>query len=126
MSESMNQMVRGTLHQRSRAKKQLTLLAKAEALYQGCPVFPDQVWISIDYHVRNSRSDWDNWEAVRKFLLDGLKAAGVIVDDCLLFVRFEQSRFFVDVPKGGEQYAIVRIANHGPQLVFFGVDDEAA
>ncbi|MBD2076352.1 hypothetical protein H6F86_21195 [Phormidium sp. FACHB-592] len=44
--------------------------------------FPGDVWITLDYVLQrfNSR-DWDNTVASAKFILDGLKDAGVIVDD---------------------------------------------
>lgn len=50
--------------------------------------FPADVWIMLDFVLqRYAARDWDNTVASAKFILDGLKDAGVILDDSFAVVQ---------------------------------------
>lgn len=70
----------------ARVKEQWSALVADAAA--GSHQFPADVWITLDYVLQQYvRRDWDNTVASAKFILDGLKDAGVIVDDNFTVVQ---------------------------------------
>ena len=49
--------------------------------------FPGQVWMQFIYYLKNSRRDPDNVSASRKYILDGMVQAGIIINDNLQIIQ---------------------------------------
>ena len=77
-------------------KNTYTQLVKIEAIKQCCQKFADKVYIMINYYEPDNRRDDDNVHAGAKFILDGLKAAGIIIDDRRKYVALKQNPVMVD------------------------------
>lgn len=53
---------------------------------QKIPRFPDKIWLFYEWRIKNFGRDPDNICGSAKYINDGLKKAGVIVDDSLKYV----------------------------------------
>ena len=53
---------------------------------QKIPRFPDKVWMLYEWRIKNFGRDPDNVCGSAKYVNDGLKKAGVIVDDSLKYI----------------------------------------
>jgi len=54
---------------------------------QEIPRFPDKVWMLYEWRIKNLGRDPDNVCGSAKYVNDGLKKAGVIVDDSLKYIH---------------------------------------
>lgn len=85
---TLNQQIgdaRGNKYKSSVTKKKWTELVAD--IVTDAPRFPGVVYIEFEWHIKNWNSDSDNIEAAQKFIMDGLKLAGVIQDDSLKFIH---------------------------------------
>jgi len=60
---------------------------------QEIPRFPDKVWLFYEWRIKNFRRDPDNICGSAKYVNDGLKKAGVIVNDSLKYIYGYDSIF---------------------------------
>lgn len=82
MPPTMNEIIyeaRANRYQAATTKKQWT--NDIAVLAQGKKKFPGKVWMSWIWHIKNLSRDEDNIASARKFICDGLVAAGIIQDD---------------------------------------------
>ena len=85
---TLNQQIgdaRGNKFKSAGTKKKWTQLVAN--LVTDAPKFPGTIHIEFAWHIKNWNSDSDNIEAAQKFIMDGLKLAGVIQDDSLKFIH---------------------------------------
>lgn len=95
----MNEIIKSNRTNRFKGgnmKSTYTQLVKLEAIRQCCQKFSDKVYIMINYYEPDNRRDDDNVHAGAKFILDGLKAAGIIIDDRRKYVALKQNPVIVD------------------------------
>lgn len=95
----MNEIIkadRANRYKGGEMKNFYTQLVKIEAIKQCCQKFTDKVYIMINYYEPDNRRDDDNVHAGAKFILDGLKAAGIIIDDRRKYVALKQNPVMVD------------------------------
>ena len=95
----MNEIIkadRANRYKGGEMKNIYTQLVKIEAIKQCCQKFTDKVYIMINYYEPDNRRDDDNVHAGAKFILDGLKAAGIIIDDRRKYVALKQNPVIVD------------------------------
>lgn len=82
---------------------------------QGKTKFPDKVWMEFSWYLKNSRRDPDNVQAAKKFILDGMVQAEIIVNDNLKIIQSPIIEFFyhgqVDGQKLKDDFVIVRVSN---------------
>ena len=53
---------------------------------QKIPRFPDKVWLLYEWRIKNFGRDPDNICGSAKYVNDGLKKAGIIIDDSLKYI----------------------------------------
>lgn len=86
---SLNDYIRAERANRYKAaavKKRETARVRAAALDQRAPRFDRPVTVRTTFYEPDMRRDADNVGFARKFVLDGLVAAGVIKDDSRRYV----------------------------------------
>lgn len=83
------------------AKMKAAETRRAEAAARACmmPVFEGPVSVSFRWYERNRRRDVDNVAFAKKFVLDGLVAAGVIKGDGQRYVRAVSDSVLVDAER---------------------------
>jgi len=69
--------------------------SKIARLSAPLPKFQNEVWLEFWYSINNFGRDPDNISASRKYLMDGLVAAGVIRDDNLTIIQSPILEWFV-------------------------------
>lgn len=79
----------------ARMKRDLTAVVKTLAERAKLPKFPARVVLEFTWVEQDRRRDPDNVAAARKFVLDGLVAAGVLRGDGWRFVQAWTDRFEV-------------------------------
>lgn len=96
---SLNEYVAAERTNRFKAaamKRRETERVRDAALAQGCPRFEGPVTVRFLWVEPNRRRDLDNVAFAKKFVLDGLVAAGVLGGDGQRFVVGLQDTFEVD------------------------------
>jgi hypothetical protein len=71
----------------ARVKKEWTLYIAGLAKKQKIPQFLGQVWLHYEWKLVNFNRDPDNTSAAAKYINDGLKHAGIIVEDNLKIIQ---------------------------------------
>ena len=83
----------------NKMKQDCTHFVHQTARYAKLGHFTKPITIAINYWEPNSRRDPDNITFAKKFILDGLKEAGVITDDSQKWIRgIDFERWFVVSP----------------------------
>ena len=77
-------------------KKRETARVRAAAMQQRAPRFERRVTVRTTFYEPDMRRDADNVGFARKFVLDGLVAAGVIKDDSRKYVEQCPDRVLTD------------------------------
>lgn len=72
------------------------------------PQFSGKLWIAFDWRVKNLGRDPDNIMASAKYIMDGLKNAGVITEDSLRVIQSPQIHNFT---KSKEDGVTVRLSD---------------
>lgn len=96
---SLNEYVRAeraNRYEAARVKRGETARVRDAALAQGAPRFAGPVTVSTTFYEPDRRRDADNVGFARKFVLDGLVAAGVIPDDSRRYVPQCPDRVLTD------------------------------
>jgi len=83
-------------YEAARLKKFYTEQVAWEATIQHIKKFDNKVLIEITYYEPDNRRDDDNVQSGAKFILDGLKEAGVIKDDRRKYVSLRQNEVKID------------------------------
>lgn len=83
----------------NKMKKEFTELTAWYAKKQGLGHFTLPITLSFDYYESNARRDPDNIMFAKKFILDGLVAAGVITDDNQKWIHGVDYEHWMVVPK---------------------------
>lgn len=86
LNEQIN-IARNNRYGSAKEKEKWTNDIATLAQEQNQPVFPGKVWMQFIYYLKNSRRDPDNVSASRKYILDGLVQAGIIVNDNLQIIQ---------------------------------------
>lgn len=76
--------------------------------------FPGAVWIVLQWKVRNFGRDGDNIEAAQKFIIDGLRWAGVIRNDNLMNTQSVKVHLFA---RGGDEVDVIISSSPVFQLI---------
>lgn len=79
-------LARGNIYSSSTTKKKWDALIQKLVIKQKIPRFPDKVWMLYEWRVKSFSRDPDNICGSAKYVNDGLKKAGVIVDDSLKYI----------------------------------------
>lgn len=86
LNEQIN-IARNNRYGSAKEKEKWTRDIAKLAQEQNQRIFPDKVWMQFIYYLKNSRRDPDNVSASRKYILDGLVKAGIIVNDNLQIIQ---------------------------------------
>lgn len=86
LNEQIN-IARNNRYGSAKEKEKWTNDIAALALSQSQSAFPGKVWMQFIYYLKNSRRDPDNVSASRKYILDGLVKAGIIINDNLQIIQ---------------------------------------
>jgi Holliday junction resolvase RusA-like endonuclease len=89
----------------AQAKKKWTKLIADHCLGSSC--FEGKVWITFDWYVERFSRDPDNIMGAAKFIMDGMKDAGVIKNDNLTIIQSPQLHSF----DRGEDGVVVEISD---------------
>ena len=95
----MNEIIRANRINRYQGgiqKTDYTKLVQYSVLEQTRKRYDGKVYITLTYYEPNNRRDDDNVHAGAKFILDGLVAAKVIVNDNRRYVSLQQNAVLVD------------------------------
>lgn len=87
---------RANLYKAAAMKKRETARVRAAAMQQRAPRFERRVTVRTTFYEPDMRRDADNVGFARKFVLDGLVAAGVIKDDSRKYVEQCPDRVLTD------------------------------
>jgi len=85
---------RGNRFAGARIKKDATEMVQWSATR--APLCIGQVVVRFTWYTKNEKKDADNVAFAKKFVLDGLVNAGVLINDSRRFVRGFEDRFEVD------------------------------
>ncbi|HEY9824856.1 MAG TPA: hypothetical protein V6D19_05370 [Stenomitos sp.] len=86
LNEQIN-IARNNRYGSAKEKEKWTNDIAALAKKQNQSSYPGKVWMQFIYYLKNSRRDPDNVSASRKYILDGLVQAGIIVNDNLQIIQ---------------------------------------
>lgn len=93
-------------------KKNETLIAKITAQKQCKELFTNPVEIWFLWVEPNRKRDPDNIAAAKKFILDGLVSAGIILNDTQKYIRAFRDEFSVDKENPRVELIIMEV-EHG-------------
>ena len=79
-------LARGNIYSSSTIKKKWDNMIQKLVIKQQIPQFPDKIWLFYEWRIKNFGRDPDNICGSAKYVNDGLKKAGVIVDDSLKYI----------------------------------------
>jgi Holliday junction resolvase RusA-like endonuclease len=86
-------LARGNKYDSASKKKEWDFNIQKLIIEQKIPYFPDKVWMLYEWRIKNLGRDPDNVCGSAKYVNDGLKKAGVIVDDSLKYIYGYDSIF---------------------------------
>ena len=79
-------LARGNIYSSSTTKKKWDNIIQKLVIKQQIPRFSDKIWMFYEWRIKNFGRDPDNICGSAKYVNDGLKKAGVIVDDSLKYI----------------------------------------
>ena len=79
-------LARGNIYSSSTTKKKWDNIIQKLVIKQKIPQFPDKIWLFYEWRIKNFGRDPDNICGSAKYVNDGLKKAGVIVNDSLKYI----------------------------------------
>lgn len=86
-------LARGNRYDSASEKKKWDADIQKLIVEQKIPRFPDKVWLLYEWRIKNFGRDPDNICGSAKYVNDGLKKAGVIVNDSLKYIYGYDSIF---------------------------------
>lgn len=86
LNEQIN-MARNNRYGSAKEKEKWTSDIAKLCLEQTHHRFPGRVWMQFIYYLKNSRRDPDNVSASRKYILDGMVQAEIIINDNLQIIQ---------------------------------------
>lgn len=86
-------LARGNRYDSASKKKKWDADLQKLIVEQKIPRFPDKIWLLYEWRIKNFGRDPDNLCAAAKYVNDGLKEAGVIVNDSLKYIYGYDSIF---------------------------------
>lgn len=90
---TLNNLRRLHFQEVAKLKKDNTLLAQLDC--QNKKVFNGEVWVELFYFLKNNIDPMDNLPSAVKPIFDGMKAAGIIVDDSIKIIQSPAISWFV-------------------------------
>lgn len=87
---------RASKYQGASIKKNFTALTKLEAKRQKLYPITQKVYIKFTWVEANKKRDMDNVAAAKKFILDGLVDAGILVNDNWEYIQGFQDTFKIE------------------------------
>ena len=79
-------LARGNIYSSSTTKKKWDNIIQKLVIKQQIPRFSDKIWLFYEWRIKNFGRDPDNICGSAKYINDGLKKAGVIVNDSLKYI----------------------------------------
>lgn len=87
---------RGNRYVAAKLKKQETTAVYYQCKEQDLTTFKKPVKLNFHWYMKNSRKDPDNIAFAKKFVLDGMVQAGVLINDNIKYVKGFTDEFIVD------------------------------
>ena len=80
------ELARANKFKSATTKKEWDNIIQKLVIKQQIPRFPDKIWMFYEWRIKNFGRDPDNICGSAKYVNDGLKKAGVIVNDSLKYI----------------------------------------